>query len=170
MNWSAPRKPRPLESGRAPLAGSARSDSSGPTDALSPLGVDGAGSLVYCRDCQAANHPGATVCEGCATRLTPGNTTAPARALTHEDSVQGQKEPTVMEQQDGCSCGHRGICLTCVIGEYEGDPLAMKMMATALDTTEKALARFPARMRQVQGGGARTQAVREQALADRRLK
>lgn len=60
-----------------------------------------------------------------------------------------------------CTCGDRGLCTACVLAEYDGD-LGEHLMVTALDATEKALAR-PANVTSLHRG----HSMRVMALQDR---
>ena len=106
-----------------------------------------------CPDCGDIAHPTATVCEACGAHLYPStyqlSTARPG--LLSTESPAGQKEPIMAETPHGCTCAGNGICVTCVLAEYNGDS-ATRMMTAALDATPRALDRSVSHLELVDDG------------------
>lgn len=88
-----------------------------------------------------ADHPGCTVSQiasaVCASDSAVRGVLAGAE---FQASPRGAFPDDLAQLWRVCSCGGRSMCVTCLIVEFDGDALAMRMLAPALEATTRALA------------------------------
>lgn len=94
-----------------------------------------------CADCGELLHADSTLCAACGAPHVPKNERQVAQSLDGI-SAPPAEEVNLTVTVHGCTCGGRGICTACVLESYEPS-VAERLMVSALDATEKALARMP---------------------------